>query len=112
MDAYDLHELQTTGSYYTWTNRTVWSRLDRALMNAYWYAEFDFTHAQNLPMVLSDHTPLILRFVDTPRTKPSFQFCEMWSYQPEFQVIVANFIPSWGVVSLDDLCLYLDQVKQ
>ncbi|KAJ8419449.1 hypothetical protein Cgig2_023655 [Carnegiea gigantea] len=77
LEACELHELHTMGPYYTWINKTVWSRLDRVLLNTYWYAGFDYTYAQNIPMGLSDHTPILMQFIDTPRPKPSFQYCEM-----------------------------------
>ena len=30
----ELTELKTTGAYYTWTNRSIWSKIDRLLLTA------------------------------------------------------------------------------
>ncbi|KAJ8435470.1 hypothetical protein Cgig2_021103 [Carnegiea gigantea] len=98
LEACELHELHTMGPYYTWTNKTVWSRLDRVLLNAYWYAGFDYMYARNMPMGLSDHTPILMQFIDTPRPQPSFQYCEM-------------SLPNLAIGSLAGLYLYLDQVR-
>ncbi|KAJ8439070.1 hypothetical protein Cgig2_018464 [Carnegiea gigantea] len=30
----ELHEVNTSGAFFTWTNRTIWSKIDRAMMNS------------------------------------------------------------------------------
>jgi len=35
----ELHELSSTGAYYSWTNKTIWSRIDHVFLNDY---EYDF----------------------------------------------------------------------
>jgi len=37
MEQGDLQEMRWRGAYYTWTNKTIWSRIDRSLINIYWY---------------------------------------------------------------------------
>ena len=34
----DMHELNFMGPYYSWTNKTIWSRIDRAFVNTLWYS--------------------------------------------------------------------------
>jgi len=35
MEECELHEMRSTGPYYSWTNKTIWSRIDRVLHNNY-----------------------------------------------------------------------------
>ncbi|KAJ8419619.1 hypothetical protein Cgig2_032648 [Carnegiea gigantea] len=53
----ELQEINWSGSYYSWTNKTIRSRIDRAFYNAYWWETFDYTHTNYLTNALSDHTP-------------------------------------------------------
>ncbi|KAJ8424553.1 hypothetical protein Cgig2_013817 [Carnegiea gigantea] len=39
----ELQELQHHGPYFTWTNKTTWSRIDRVFINTLWYSLFDFS---------------------------------------------------------------------
>ncbi|KAJ8429748.1 hypothetical protein Cgig2_031566 [Carnegiea gigantea] len=43
---------------------------------------------------LSDHTPLCLQFPATPKTRPSFKYCEMWGKHPDFSEIVSSALPT------------------
>jgi len=38
--------MRRNGAYNLWTNKTVWSRIERALINIHWYEVFDFTQNQ------------------------------------------------------------------
>ena len=40
----ELEEVRSVGVTYTWTNKTVWSKIDRVLANSHWYTEFGYTH--------------------------------------------------------------------
>ncbi|KAJ8421029.1 hypothetical protein Cgig2_000524 [Carnegiea gigantea] len=79
IQACGLQEPPHHGSYYSWTNKKVWSRIDRAFINTLWYDQADFTQVKYLPQSLSDHTPLMLQITASPKTRPSFQFCDMWT---------------------------------
>ena len=35
MDKCELAEMRSSGAYYSWLNRTIWSRIDRTLHNQY-----------------------------------------------------------------------------
>ena len=39
-----LQEFSFEGAFYTWNNKHVWTRIDRALHNSLWYAQQEFTH--------------------------------------------------------------------
>ncbi|KAJ8419257.1 hypothetical protein Cgig2_003298 [Carnegiea gigantea] len=111
LETCELQESPSVGAYFTWTNKTIWSRLGRILLNPYWHATFDYTHTKTLAMGLSDHTPLLLQFVRTPRPRPCFQYCEMWSKQPEFLKIVEAYLPSQSNITLAGLYSYLDLIR-
>lgn len=83
-----LNELRWTGSYFSWTNKTIHSRIDRVFVNDFWYGEFDYNQTFYLPQGLSDHTPMMVDFSLAPRPKKRFQFCDMWIKNPEFQNII------------------------
>lgn len=58
-----------SGPAYTWTNKRfssnpVFERLDRCLVNAEWCGLFPNTNVFNLPIILSDHAPIL---VSTPK---------------------------------------------
>ncbi|KAL7119437.1 hypothetical protein ACP275_02G062900 [Erythranthe tilingii] len=82
-----LEDLPSTGFHYTWTNQTVWSKLDRALVNQSWRDEFEGSSAQFLPFgAVSDHTPIIVKLGGTepPASRP-FRFFNMWTQHDDFQ---------------------------
>jgi len=73
----EVQELKSNGPYYTWTNKTIWTRIDIVFMNTYWYNTFDLSHLNYMANSLSDHTAMVLSFPWCPKPKPSFQFCDM-----------------------------------
>ncbi|KAJ8431896.1 hypothetical protein Cgig2_009963 [Carnegiea gigantea] len=90
LEACELNEMRSTGAYYSWTNKTIWSRIDRVFVNPYWPFSADFTQATYLANGLSDHSPIMIQFHDAPKPKTSFQYCNMWSSHKDFQHIVAS----------------------
>ncbi|KAJ8419640.1 LOW QUALITY PROTEIN: hypothetical protein Cgig2_030847 [Carnegiea gigantea] len=92
MDKCELTEIRSFGTYYSWSNKTIWSRIDRALHNQYWHTTFDFTHVMYMANSLSDHTPLCLQFLATPKTRPSFKYCEICA--SNFSKIVSSAFPT------------------
>lgn len=63
-----LSDLNSTGLFYTWWNnseRAVWGKLDRALVNQYWLESSFVSTTQFLPMGwASDHAPCIVSLQD------------------------------------------------
>lgn len=71
------------GLEFTWCNKRdpqtrVWERLDRALANAAWISLYENYRVQHLPMVGSDHRPILLDTVPTTRVGRNFHFQAMW----------------------------------
>ena len=85
-----LEEFPFEGAFFTWTNKTVWSRIDRAFHNDFWFNCSDYTHVGYKSQGLSDHTPIILSFPQCPKPVSSFQFCEMWTKDRSFKDIVVQ----------------------
>ncbi|GFS35151.1 hypothetical protein Acr_00g0038130 [Actinidia rufa] len=53
-----VEDLRFTGLFYTWTNNSVWSKLDRAMVNHRWLREgFPAMANFGLPGKFSDHSP-------------------------------------------------------
>ncbi|KAJ8421613.1 hypothetical protein Cgig2_010180 [Carnegiea gigantea] len=90
LDACEIHDLKSSGAYYSWTNKMIWSRIDHVFLNDLWYDSFDYTHSSYLPNSLSDHTPILLQFPSLPRPPSVFQYCDMWSKHKEFNNIILS----------------------
>ncbi|KAJ8420785.1 hypothetical protein Cgig2_030493 [Carnegiea gigantea] len=63
----EVLEMPSSSEYFYWTNKTIWSRIDRVFINSLWHEVFDYTIAKYLPYGLSDHTPILIRFPASPR---------------------------------------------
>jgi len=112
MDACDMHEMRSTGPYYSWTNKTIMSRIDRALINENWSCQFNFTQVRYEANSLSDHTPLMIQFLPSPRPKPRFQYCDMWTRHNEFFTLISSCLPSHvGFLKWKHLKNFLDKVR-
>ena len=79
-----LFDLGYNGPAYTWTNKRfntnpTYERLDRCLGNANWCSAFPTTTVYHLPMMKSDHAP-ILAVLNSTRTKTNkpFKFENWW----------------------------------
>jgi len=62
----EVQEMRSIGPYFTWTNKTIWTRIDRTLVNALWYDQFDFSQVIYMPNSVSDHTALIIDTLGCP----------------------------------------------
>ncbi|GJM87645.1 hypothetical protein PR202_ga03621 [Eleusine coracana subsp. coracana] len=79
-----------SGPAYTWMNKCfatnpMFQHLDRCLANAEWCAAFPRTAVFHLPMIYSDHAP-ILATLDSPAHKPRkpFRFENWWLLEKDF----------------------------
>ncbi|XP_071914053.1 uncharacterized protein [Coffea arabica] len=88
-----LSEVPFDGAEFTWTNGTVWQRLDRALMNREWADGFDLSHVSHLARGRSDHAPLLICCQNGGPPKRSFKFLNVWRGHPGFQEVVQR---EWG----------------
>jgi len=89
-----LQEMRCKGSYFTWTNKKVWSQLDRVFSNTYWYGTFDYCQVKYLSNALSDHTPMLIEITASPKPQSSFQFCDMWVRDTSFHPMVHIALPT------------------
>ncbi|GFZ01918.1 hypothetical protein Acr_15g0005270 [Actinidia rufa] len=56
-----VEDLRFTGLFYTWTNNSVWRKLDRAMVNHRWLREgFPVMANFGLPGKFSDHSPCVV----------------------------------------------------
>jgi hypothetical protein len=90
-----LFDLGYKGPAYTWTNKRfdsypTYERLDRFLGNAEWCTSFPGTTVYHLPMLRSDHSP-ILAILDSNRGKNSklFRFENYWLLNEDFEDITS-----------------------
>jgi len=88
IDTYHLSEMRYMGCYYSWTNKTIWSWLDRVLINHDWHGTFDYTQAEYKTNGLSNYTPVLISFSNSPRLRTEFQFYNMWCKDPFFLSII------------------------
>lgn len=75
-----------------WNNGTVWSKLDRVMVNSKWLEDglhgfVEFTQ----PGIFSDHAYAVTTLVDDgKKAKPPFRFFNMWCKHPEFHEVVRS----------------------
>jgi len=94
LDTCSLQELRWIGAYYSWSNKTIWSRIDRVFTNLLWYDTMEYTQTHYLPNGLSDHTSSLVKFPTSPRPQAKFQFYDMWCKHRDFAHIIASNLPA------------------
>ncbi|KAJ8419964.1 hypothetical protein Cgig2_012405 [Carnegiea gigantea] len=85
-----LQEFSYEGAFFTWTNKTIWSRIDKALHKELWYEAFAYTHVHYITHGLSDHTLITISFPHFPRPRNIFQFYDMWIEYKGFKDMVKH----------------------
>ena len=103
MEQGDLQEMRWSGTYYTWTDKIIWSRIDRALINIYWYDAFDFTQNHYLANGLSNHSLMMLYLPLIAKPRSRFQFCEMWTKHRDFNRVVDSVLSPVSIEPLNQL---------
>jgi hypothetical protein len=94
-----LIDLGFNGPTYTWSNKRfssapTYERLDRCLANAEWCRLFPTSSLLHLPMMYSDHAPiLLLPTSNRERPKKPFRFENWWLLEEDFQDVAQN---SWN----------------
>jgi len=84
----ELQEVKSIGTFFTWTNRSTWSKIDTMVANSRWYQEIEYTHISCITEEFSDHTPLKINFPGCPKRRDHFKFCEIWCNDPKYKEIV------------------------
>uniref|UniRef100_A0A7N0TYK2 Endonuclease/exonuclease/phosphatase domain-containing protein n=1 Tax=Kalanchoe fedtschenkoi TaxID=63787 RepID=A0A7N0TYK2_KALFE len=103
------------GNPFTWSNnqqgvRRVWVRLDRALVNGSFMAQFPGVSVTHLDRSISDHAPLLLQL--DPIQKPTYKFTylRMWKSHATFQGTVARI---WAdKISCNPIQNFLQKLKK
>ena len=87
-----LTDLNSVGCFYTWTNNTIWSKLDRAMVNNQWFNSGINGLANFLPAgCLSDHSPCIVTIFQHERGgRVPFKFFNMWASHESYHSTVQN----------------------
>ncbi|WMV43575.1 hypothetical protein MTR67_036960 [Solanum verrucosum] len=68
-------ELRGIGRWFTWTNGYVYSKIDRALVNAAWTVRLEQNEVMVMDPGCSDHTPLSVQFTEEEVQRPKpFRF--------------------------------------
>ena len=88
----DISDLSSSRVFYTWTNNSVWCKLDRAMVNKKWVhngliaqSRFDFFGK------FSDHSPCtVTLFNDNDWGATPFKFFNMWANHDKFLETVSN----------------------
>jgi endonuclease/exonuclease/phosphatase family metal-dependent hydrolase len=91
-------DLGYSGPDYTWTNRRhnttpTFERLDRCLANAEWCTAYPNTTVYHLPMLCSDHAPILTLLNSSRRcTNKPFRFENWWLMEQEYEQVAQT---SW-----------------
>ncbi|XP_060214939.1 uncharacterized protein LOC132641863 [Lycium barbarum] len=84
-----LVDMKATGRILTWTSGHVWSKIDRALCNAEWVAQYGAITAQFQENHFSDHSPI---HIDISRAsnlnRKPFRFLNILAEEEQFLHIV------------------------
>ncbi|OMO71299.1 Endonuclease/exonuclease/phosphatase [Corchorus olitorius] len=90
----EMAEVPNKGLHYIWTNGRgegdqTWERLDRAFANPSWFQKFDNVTLTNLPITVSDHSPMIIQFEERGvfRMRP-YRFEMMWTAHPGCKEVI------------------------
>lgn len=84
------------GPAYTWCNKRyssvpTYERLDRCLANVEWCNVYPNTSVFNLPIIISDHAPILtISQPTTVKIKKSFKFENWWLMEKDFQETASN----------------------
>ncbi|KAI5674197.1 hypothetical protein M9H77_14561 [Catharanthus roseus] len=73
-------DVNSTGTFFTWTNNQTWSKIDRAMCNQVWFSEGLYANARFLHWgFISNHSSCIVSLFEEPKIhKPSFVFFNKW----------------------------------
>lgn len=95
-----LMDVRSIGCFYTWTNNSIWSKIDMAMVNDAWIQSGFNSVANYLPSgCLSDHSPCVISLVGLEKSKRKpFRFFNMWTNHESFHEIVHNGweLDVWG----------------
>ncbi|WVZ80053.1 hypothetical protein U9M48_027564 [Paspalum notatum var. saurae] len=94
-----LFDLGYHGPAFTWSNKRfasmpTYERLDRCLANTDWINAFPNTSVHHLPMLYSDHCPILIKMDSlVQKFKKPFRFENRWLQEADFQQVAKD---SWS----------------
>ncbi|XP_019263452.1 PREDICTED: uncharacterized protein LOC109241192 [Nicotiana attenuata] len=92
-----MNELKYIGRNFTWTNNHVWSKIDRAIVNAEWMTTMNQMEVVVMEPFISDHTPLCLQFEEINAEGPKpYRFYNYVAEHPDFLQVVDK---AWSTVT-------------
>ncbi|KZV46218.1 hypothetical protein F511_24771 [Dorcoceras hygrometricum] len=94
----ELFDTQHVGCFYTWSNNTGHSKIDRVMVNSTWLQDDLDIYTEFLPPgCISDHSLSITTvFRESRRRNPPFKFYNMWAAHDEFESIVQEHWVFYG----------------
>nr|XP_033516233.1 uncharacterized protein LOC108947930 [Nicotiana tomentosiformis] len=91
MDSLCLCDMKATGRFFTWSNRHVCSRIDRAICNDKWTVKYGSITAHFRKNFFSDHTPIhIETTIAGSHSRKQFRFLNVLVEDEKFIPTVAN----------------------
>ncbi|KAJ6291204.1 hypothetical protein OIU76_023294 [Salix suchowensis] len=80
-----FYDLSYTGCHFSWSNGSVWSKLDRVLVNPHWSSLHSTAHVHfGNQGAFSDHSPVLVRLDPLVPGQRSFKFFNMWASHSDF----------------------------
>ncbi|KAJ6352921.1 hypothetical protein OIU76_002023 [Salix suchowensis] len=85
-----LCDLPYTGCHYTWSNGSIWSKIDRVLVNPLWSSLHQSAHVHfGNQGAFSKHSFATIRLNPQDKGHHSFKFLNMWSTHADFSSTVS-----------------------
>ena len=94
----DMSDMSSSGVFYTWSNNSIWCKLDRAMINRKWVLDGLIAQARyDFPGKLSDHSPCtVTLFDDNDRGATPFK---------NFFTCGPNMISFWRQLIMLGVCI-------
>ncbi|XP_071923231.1 uncharacterized protein [Coffea arabica] len=85
-----LSTVNFDGSLFTWTNGSIWQRLDRELVNSTWASAYALTKVFHLHRGRSDHSPLLIQVGKASSLVPDLRYLNIWYKHLSFMDLVST----------------------
>jgi hypothetical protein len=110
-----LMDVNSTGLFYTWSNGSVWSKLDRVMVGPSWPQHLVHINALFIPPgFISDHAASLTTIAENPsRGKKIFKFMNIWADHEEFnETVLNNWHTNHRGCEMFKLCKKLKSLKK
>ncbi|XP_057249947.1 uncharacterized protein LOC130591063 [Beta vulgaris subsp. vulgaris] len=98
---------EESGSRFTWTNNResedfIMERLDRGYASSDWMIGFPETHIRDMPIIHSDHGPILLQLtIPTRKPRRPYQGSKVQHFTPILDK-VSKTISSWNHINISE----------